>query len=129
MKVRGFEWGTDYPPPRNNVGNYSDSTLDKMKGAGRTTTLSSYNDGYPFTAPVMNYPANKHGVHDLGGNVAEWCQDDYKPLEKDRVVRGAWWSLDCDFLSSRNRLTPDFRINHIGFRCVVIMADDTKSDY
>ena len=129
-KVPGFPWGAGYPPPKNNVGNYFDST-GVRKGAWESTDIGSYDDGALLTAPVMTYPANKLGLYDLGGNVWEWCQDLYKPSENWRVLRGGSWDYNIrdDLASSaRSSLTPDYRYRNLGFRCVVVMGGSPKTD-
>ena len=123
-KVAGYPWGASFPPPKNNVGNYCDITWVK-KGELEKTDLGDYDDGALLTAGVMNYPANKLGIFDLGGNVWEWCQDKYRSGGNSRVLRGGSWddNVRVDLASSfRGDGTPVVRVNNRGFRCVVVVV-------
>jgi formylglycine-generating enzyme required for sulfatase activity len=78
-------------------------------------TEANYNGGYPYTGcpiglyvnwtvPVGSYPANTFGLHDMRGNLWEWCNDWYgtyggtvtDPMGAGvgsyRVFRGGSWS-------------------------------------
>ena len=103
-----FPWGKEWPPPVG-AGNYFKSL--KV-------------DNFEYTSPVGSFASNKNGLHDMGGNVWEWCEDWYDPAAKaSRVLRGASWVNPGpgDLLSSyRMTLTPDFRSIAHGFRCVLV---------
>jgi formylglycine-generating enzyme required for sulfatase activity len=97
-------------------------------------------DGAQGLAEVGSYPSNRYGLHDMSGNVWEWCADwyaeDYYRLgERDnpagpqrpspdgrRVQRGGSW-LSAENVSpeiqvwARGAGPPDIGRNHLGFRC------------
>jgi formylglycine-generating enzyme required for sulfatase activity len=101
-KASRFPWG-EKMPPRGEAGNYA----DKSAAGIVPTILPSYDDGYASTAAVGTFPANALGIHDGGGNVAEWVNDLYTvptpgqtkavvdPHGPDRgthhVIRGSSW--------------------------------------
>lgn len=101
-KASRFSWG-DKLPPIGEAGNYADKSAAGLV----PTILPSYDDGYASTAPVGTFAANALGIHDGGGNVAEWVNDLYAvptpgqtkavvdPVGPERgthhVIRGSSW--------------------------------------
>jgi len=106
-----YPWGKEWPPPKG-AGNY-DGSLNV--------------DNYEYTSPAGSFAANKLGLHDMGGNVWEWCEDWYRSGNSYRVLRGASWNYyyPVDLLSSfRLNFTPGGRYYSIGFRCVLVGGSD-----
>jgi len=83
-------------------------------------------------------PANELGLHDMLGNVWEWCLDSHTPAlqggddpaqvgdAKDRVVRGGSWSQlprGCR-AARRSWLAPDTRSEETGFRVACVFEPD-----
>jgi formylglycine-generating enzyme required for sulfatase activity len=102
-----YPWGKGYPPPKE-AGNYS-----KILNV----------DNYEYTSPAGSFGANKLGLHDMGGNVWEWCEDKYSPTSTRRVLRGAsWYYVPPDILLSSLRYgtAPGVRSRNFGFRCVLV---------
>jgi hypothetical protein len=60
-------------------------------------------------------------IHDLGGNVMEWTMTPYQEQKDFFTVKGgAWFSSPYEARGSNQ--TPgqvEYRVGHIGFRCVI----------
>jgi len=125
-----YPWGNPYT--RNSKG----CVLANFKpGRG-----NYYDDGFSYTAPVMQFFPNDYGLWDMAGNVAEWCLDDYNPsavptvwdlnpqyIEKNpkpwqqKVVRGGSWKDVAYYLETgtRSHEYRDMTRAYIGFRCAL----------
>ena len=122
-----YSWGNSLPSGTK-VGNVADETAKKRFS---WTIFDGYTDGYVFAAPVGSFSANDFGLHDMTGNVWEWCNDWYDNYSSSavtnptgavtgshRVHRGGGWDYgpqNCR-VAHRNNNTPTYRLLNLGFR-------------
>jgi serine/threonine protein kinase len=119
-----FPWGSVWPPPPG-AGNFSDMSR-RARLTHTINFIEGYDDGFPTTAPVMSFTPNAHGIYDLSGNVFEWCEDWWREVGWNKVMRGGTWrGYDRKALGSvfRPHHNPKSRYSHQGFRCVMDLSE------
>ena len=121
-KIKGvYPWGNSWPPEQDSR-NYAGAE-SKIENRKDWPVISGFSDKFLRTSPAFRFRPNKLGIYDLGGNVWEWCQDEYNnSAYKWHALRGGSWatSKQEEMLSSfRLGLDPSFRQDDVGFRCVI----------
>lgn len=85
-------WGTD-PDTAYSHANVADGALESAHS--RTTSYqravklaNDEGDGVVYTAVVARFQPNRWGLHDMHGNVWEWCQDRFQEDIYERLLDG-----------------------------------------
>lgn len=116
--VTSYPWGNRFPSE--SVGNYGRVRF------GDSEPERYLSDPFPSLAPVGQFPGNRFGLFDLGGNVREWClvsghTDSNLPMARG----GSWRDEDQSRLVSefRESLAADARYDDLGFRIVLSFGE------
>jgi len=130
------EW--EYAARAGTEGDYEFGSADKLRQYGWFAE-----NGEQKTHPVGQKKPNRWGLHDLYGNVSEWCEDVYNATyyqgspatdptgppntgaDVRRVIRGGSWKASagqCRSSARQGEKTGDsdacFKTDYSGFRCV-----------
>jgi formylglycine-generating enzyme len=110
---------------------------------GKFPQVDTAQDGYRGAAPVGEFPSNGYGLHNMTGNVWEWCADWFSatfhrqgardnpagpPSGERKVMRGGSYLCHRSYcfryrVAARSSNTPDSSTGNLGFRCVRDTAD------
>lgn len=129
LEQKTYPWGDDLIPQNQHLCNVWQGTFPY---------LDLGEDGYTGPAPVDAFPPNGYGLHNVTGNIWEWCNDWFDavyhttatrlnpvgpPRGTSKVMKGGSYLCHASYCNryrpaARTSNTPDSATTNIGFRCV-----------
>jgi len=126
LEKKTFPWGDDPP---------SEAGVFRANYGPSFDHFTWKKDGYEYSAPVGTYPPNGYGLHEMAGNLWEWCSDGYErtyyrdspyknpqgPHPRDDlrgIIRGGCYGSGNNHLrcAKRHAIHPSNQAFLIGFR-------------
>jgi formylglycine-generating enzyme len=129
LEGRVFPWGDDLEPE-------GEHRMNVWQGTFPAENTRA--DGWYGTGPVHSFPPNGYGLHNMTGNVWEWCVDWFSPdfhmrdkrtnpqgpgRGTHKTTRGGSYLCHHSYClryrcAARNALEPDSSTGNVGIRCV-----------
>jgi formylglycine-generating enzyme required for sulfatase activity len=137
-----WEWacragtGTDFSVGEYTAGMkpFANIADESLAGWNHGRAESGYRDELTFSVPGGRFAANSWGLHDMHGNVAEWCRTSDRPYPygdadgrndlngaEPKVIRGGSWNDTLQNATSATRWRYDAHkpVYNVGFRVVI----------